>query len=76
MVSVGPQNLDFGASGVASGRPPNEPLSKEAKSEPVCLIEAYRVLHGFCEVSESGFWSFFDGLRLSGAHERTIVLQF
>ena len=63
MVSVRPQNLDFGGSGVASGRPPNDPLSKEANSEPVCLIEAYRGLHGFCQASESGFWRFWGGLR-------------
>ena len=55
MVSVRPQNLDFGGSGVASGRPQNDPLSKEDNSEPFCLIEAYRGLHGFCEASESGF---------------------
>ena len=76
MVSVRPQNLDFGGSGVASGRHQNDPLSKEANSEPFCLIGAYRGLHGFCEVSESGFWRFWGGQGLSGADERTIVLQF
>ena len=66
MVSVELQNLDFGASGVAWGRPQNEPLSKEANSEPVCLIEAYRGLHGFCEASESRFWRVWGGLALWG----------
>ena len=69
MVSVRPQNLDFGGSGVAWGRPPNDPLSKEANSEPVCLIEAYRGLHGFCETSESGFWSFWGGIGQDPQHE-------
>ena len=62
MVSVKPQNLDFGGSGVAWDRLPNDPLSKEAGSEPVCLIEAYRGLHGFCEASESGVWMFWGDL--------------
>ena len=75
MVSVRPQNLDFGGSGVAWGRPPNELLSEEANSEPVCLIEAYRGLHGFCEASESGFRRFWGGLGLPGAGSRTTLFK-
>ena len=61
---VKPQNLDLGLEWPEAvwGRHQNDHLSKEADSEPACLIEACRGLQGFCEASETEFWSFWGGL--------------
>ena len=55
---------DLGLSGAG---PHNDPLPKEANSEPICLIEVYRSLTGLCDASDSGVWMFWGGLGLSGA---------